>query len=223
MGVKVAELDLSMTPKDLSERASTMTFDEVRTQVAPLIGKFVRSWNIPGMSDEDIEQELLIVLHRIHSKFDPRKASFLHYLIMCMENKLGSLLGTYSRRHLQVMYLECETEDCDETVTARARGGTCVGCGSSRWNAVRDKRAPRSLDALDDDVDDFGNRKNSKLRPADPRAEFAQPVVDSDFIDGLLVNASTEAKEIALRIMDGDKVPVGDVRRLRSELGIVVT
>ncbi len=69
-----------------------MTSDAIIEQWEPLVNKM--AWKIPvvGMDVEDVCQELRIVIHKAHEKYDPnRGASFKTYLYRAMLNRLLKL------------------------------------------------------------------------------------------------------------------------------------
>jgi len=59
---------------------STMTHEELEMRYAALLNKFA-NWPIKGIDREDMMQELRLVLHKAHKKFDSsRGTQFITYL-----------------------------------------------------------------------------------------------------------------------------------------------
>lgn len=152
------------------EELKAMPFEQLVEKYRPLIAKYSR-WNIPGYEPEDIAQEVMTVLWRCQTRFDPSKragfngrpSTFLNYLMTSIENWLGKAPRRFSQSfHAPVTELECRA--CGAILPVSGHP-TCA-CGGRRWKSIHGGSMlsfDNEFNPIDPEVDGFEDALVAKL------------------------------------------------------------
>ena len=127
----------------LNQDAPALPFAELAGHLELFIIKYSR-WSVRGFDEDDLRQEILMVLWRLQTQYDPSRGNFLALAKTSVINRLMQLQIKGSNQTLPVEFLECKR--CGhhgEKISLR--GGKCSQCSNTTWIAHRSPILIRSL------------------------------------------------------------------------------
>lgn len=136
-----------MTPKELSDQARSLPFDDLVREVTPLLSKYAARY-VTGFDREDVMQELLEVLYTTQLSYDPARGGFLNILIISINHRIA-WLGRKGRSQVSpITRVTCPTCDTVQPMHRWGPGYRCAACGSRKLDVARG-----TLQSLDERMD----------------------------------------------------------------------
>ena len=139
-----------LTPQTLNEQARTMPFEQLMSELAPLISKWSHK-PVAGYDQEDVEQEMLEALMLAQRIYDPDKGSFLNLLQRSFSHRIQRLWQKGNRHTRAITEVTCPACGTPQPRNRWGPGDRCGECGSRKLNTTR--QTVLSLDRVMDHDD----------------------------------------------------------------------